>query len=185
LPERNVEEARQLLEEAGYADGFEITLGTPNDRFVNDHQIAQAVAGMWSRVGVRTNVDAKTFSAFIADRNAYRFSAFMAGWGSGTGEMSSPLAAIVATRDPERGLGGTNFARHSNPRMDALLIEALRTLDDDEREALLQEASRVLMDEYGIIPLHFEMTTWAMRDGLEYEPRADQTTLAYLVRRTE
>lgn len=173
--------ARELLAEAGYEDGFQITLGTPNDRYINDGQIAQAVAQMWSRIGVQTEVDAKTFSAFISDRNAFAFSAFLAGWGAGTGEMSSPLGALVATRNPDAGLGGTNFARHSNPEMDELLVEALRTVDEADREALLQEASRVVMDAYGIIPIHYELTTWAMRDDLDYEARADQYTLAYEV----
>lgn len=179
------EAARSLLAEAGYEDGFQIVLGTPNDRYINDHQIAQAVAQMWTRAGVTTEVDSKTFSAFIADRNAENFSAYLAGWGAATGEMSSPLGALVATNDPDAGLGGTNFARHSNEEMDQLLIEALRTVDDDEREALLQQASSVLMDAYGIIPIHYEMTTWAVRDGLEYEARADQYTLAYRVFSTE
>jgi peptide/nickel transport system substrate-binding protein len=177
--------ARELLAEAGLENGFRITLGTPNDRYINDGQIAQAVAQMWSRVGVQTDVDAKTFSAFIADRNGFNFSAFLAGWGAGTGEMSSPLSALVATRNPDAGLGGTNFARHSNEEMDSILVEALRTVDDGEREALLQEASRVLMAEYGIIPIHYELTTWAMRDDLDYEARADQYTLSYQVTQTD
>ncbi len=175
------EAARALLAEAGYPDGFEITLGSPNDRYINDHQIAQAVAQMWSRIGVRTSVDAKTFSAFISDRNAQAFSAFLAGWGAGTGEMSSPLGALVATRDEARSLGGTNFARHSNPEMDELLVEALRTVDDEAREDLLRQASAAVMDSYGIIPIHYELTTWATRGDLDYEARADQYTLGYQV----
>ncbi len=175
------ERARELLAEAGYPDGFAITLGTPNDRYINDGQISQAVAQMWTQVGVTTDVDAKTFSAFIADRNAFAFSAFLAGWGAGTGEMSSPLGALVATRDPDRSLGGTNFARHSNPEMDDLLVQALATVDDGAREDLLRQASALVMDTFGMIPIHYEMTTWALRGDLDYEARADQYTLGYLV----
>lgn len=177
----DADRARALLAEAGYPDGFQIVLGTPNDRYINDGQISQAIAQMWSRIGVRTEVDAKTFSAFIADRNAGNFSAFLAGWGAGTGEMSSPLTALVATRDPERSLGGTNFTRHSNPDMDALLVEAMVTVDDAERERLLREASTLVMDSHGIIPIHYELTTWALKPGLSYEARADQYTLGHLV----
>ena len=177
--------ARELLTEAGYPDGFQITLGTPNDRYINDGQISQAVAQMWSRVGVRTEVDAKTFSAFISDRNAFNFSAFLAGWGAATGETGSPLGALVATRDPARSLGGTNFTRHSNPEADELLVTAMRTVDDAERERLLQQSSALILDSHGIIPIHFELTTWALRDGLEYEARADQYTLGYMVSSTD
>jgi peptide/nickel transport system substrate-binding protein len=136
---------------------------------------------MWTRVGVRTDVDAKTFSAFIADRNAFAYSAFLAGWGAGTGEMSSPLGALVATRDPDRSLGGTNFTRHSNPEMDELLVTAMVTVDDDEREQLLRAGSALVMDTFGIIPIHYELTTWALKADLDYEARADQYTLGSLV----
>jgi peptide/nickel transport system substrate-binding protein len=175
------EAAKKLLTEAGYPDGFEITLGTPNDRYINDEKIAQAVAQMWTRIGVKTAVDAKTASAFFADRNGLKFSAYLAGWGAGTGEMSSPLSALVATPDPDSGLGATNKSRYSNPQMDDLLREALATVDDEKRESLLQEASRAVMDDYGIIPIHYEMTTWAMKNDIDYVPRADQYTLGYAV----
>lgn len=177
----DAERARTLLTEAGYPDGFAITLGSPNDRYINDAQISQAVAQMWARVGVKTEVDAKTASAFFNDRNDFKFSAFLAGWGAATGEMSSPLGALVATRDPDRSLGGTNYTRHSNPEMDDLLVEALGTVDDEARRALLQQASALVMDSFGIIPIHFELTTWALRPGIEYEARADQYTLAQSV----
>lgn len=177
--------ARELLAEAGYEDGFSIVLGTPNDRYINDGPISQAVAQMWTQVGVQTEVDAKTFSAFIADRNGFNFSAFLAGWGAGTGEMSSPLGALVATRDPDRSLGGTNFARHSNPEIDDRLVEALQTVDDDAREALLREASTIAMDTFAIVPIHYELTTWALAPGLEYEARADQYTLGAAVVRAD
>lgn len=181
----NPDRSRELLAEAGYPDGFSIVLGAPNDRYINDGAVSQAVAQMWTQVGVRTEVDAKTFSAFIADRNGFNFSAFLAGWGAGTGEMSSPLGALVATRDPDRSLGGTNFARHSNPEIDDRLVEALRTVDDTERARLLREGSAIAMDTFAIVPIHYELTTWALAAGLEYEARADQYTIGAHVFRAD
>lgn len=184
LPPRafDAERAQALLAEAGYPDGFGITIGTPNDRYINDAQVAQAVAQMWSRIGIETEIDASTASTFFSRRNAYEFSAYLAGWGAGTGEMSSPLRALLATRNSDLGLGGTNRGQYSNPEMDAVLIEALRTVDDDAREALLRQASRMAMDDYAIIPLHYEVTPWAMRASIDYVPRADQYTLPYMIR---
>ncbi len=176
------ERAQALLAEAGYPDGFGITLGTPNDRYINDAQVAQAVAQMWARIGIDADVDASTASTFFSRRNAFEFSAYMAGWGSGTGEMSSPLKALLATRDPDRGFGGTNRGQYSNPAMDDLLTEALRTVDDDARQELLRSASRMAMADFAIIPLHYEVTPWAMRATIDYAPRADQYTLPYDVR---
>ena len=83
--------AKALLAEAGYPNGFGITIGTPNDRYINDAQGAQAVAQMWARIGVETGIDAVTASTFFSRRNAFEFSVYLAGWGAGTGEMSSPI----------------------------------------------------------------------------------------------
>lgn len=178
----DLEGAKALLAEAGYPNGFRLVLGSPNDRYINDAQIAQAVAQMLARAGIETTVDAVTKSVFFSRRNNYEFSLYMAGWGSGTGEMSSPLKALVATRDSDKGMGGTNRGRYSNTDLDAKVLEALGTVGDAAREAILQEASGMAMADYAILPLHYEVTPWAFRNGLTYEPRTDQYTLAMSVR---
>ncbi|MDO5529865.1 MAG: ABC transporter substrate-binding protein [Paracoccus sp. (in: a-proteobacteria)] len=178
-PTVDLERAQALLEEAGYGDGFGITLATPNDRYMNDAQVAQAVAQMWSRLGLETQVDASTATTFFSRRNNLEFSAYLAGWGSGTGEMSSPIKALTATYLPERGYGGANGGRYSNPELDDLLTRALATVDDAEREQMLREASEMAMEDVGVIPLHFEVTPWAMKSSIRYEPRVDQYTLPY------
>ena len=174
--------ARKLLADAGYPNGFPITLGTPNGRYINDLKIAQAVAALWSRIGVKTEVEASAPPVFFKNCDEYRYSAYLAGWGADFGEMSNPLRALVATPNREKGMGGTNRGRYSNPAMDAKLEEAMRTVDDRKREALLQEASKLVISDYGLLPLHFELSVWAMRKGLTYEGRADQATLAQFVR---
>jgi peptide/nickel transport system substrate-binding protein len=95
--------------------------------------------------------------------------------------MSNPLRALAATPSREKGMGGTNRGRYSNPAMDGKLEEAMRTVDDKRREALLQEASRLVIADHGLLPLHFELSVWAMRSGLTYAGRADQATLAQFV----
>jgi len=178
----DVERAKELLTEAGYPDGFGLVIGSPNDRYINDEKIAQAVAQMFARIGVDSEVDAVTASTFFSRRNNYEFSLYLAGWGSGTGEMSSPLIALIATPDKDKGMGGTNRGRYSNPELDALIEQALGTVDDAAREKLLQQASALAMDDYAILPLHFEVTPWAYREGLVMEPRTDQATLAMSVK---
>ncbi|OWJ82935.1 ABC transporter substrate-binding protein [Haematobacter missouriensis] len=175
------EKAKQLMAEAGYPDGFELTLGTPNDRYINDEQVAQAVAQMLTRIGIRTKVDATTASQFFSRRNALDYPAFLAGWGAASGEMSSPLKSLVATYNPDAGLGVTNAGRYSSPEMDALLEKAMVTIDDDERSELLQQAETIVLNEHGILPLHYERSAWAMSPKVNYEPRVDQYTLAHTV----
>ena len=161
-------EAKKLLAEAGYPNGFSITLGTPNGRYINDLKVAQAIAAMWSRIGVKTEVEATAPPVFFKNRDEFKYSAYLAGWGSDSGEMSNPLRSLVATPSREKGMGGTNRGRYSNPAMDAKLEEAMRTVDDKKREALLQEASKLVIADYGVLPLHFELSVWAMRKGLTY-----------------
>ena len=174
--------AKKLLTEAGYPGGFEVTLGTPNDRYVNDEKIAQAVAQMLARIGVKVKVDAITASQFFSRRNKLDFSFYLAGWGASSGEMSSPLVALVATYDKATGRGTTNAGRYSNPKMDALVAEALRTIDDGKRAELLRQAQTMVLDDHGILPLHFEVTTWAFKKDLDYKARTDQYTLPYEVK---
>ncbi|MFN4274860.1 MAG: ABC transporter substrate-binding protein [Ferrovibrio sp.] len=174
----NPDAAKKLLAEAGYPNGFSITLGTPNDRYINDAEVAQAVASQWTRIGVKTKVEAVTRTVFFKNRDAFAYSAYLAGWGAGTGEMSDPLRSLIATPIKEKGFGGTNKGRYSNPQMDAVLEQALGTVDAPKREALLQQASKMALDDQALIPLHIEVTPWATRKGLSYKARADQYTFA-------
>lgn len=176
-PKADPEKAKALLKEAGYPDGFSITLGAPSGRYVNDAKIAQAVASMWSRIGVKTSVEALAPSVFFKKRDGYEFSAYLAGWSVTSGEMSNPLTSLLMTRNPEVGEGTTNRGRYSNPEMDKLVREAAKTMDDDKRAKLLQQASNMAMDDYALLPLHFELSVWAMKKDIRYQGRPDQTTL--------
>jgi peptide/nickel transport system substrate-binding protein len=177
----DVARAKKLLADAGYPNGFSITLGTPNGRYINDAKVAETIAALWTRAGVKTQIEVAAPPVFFKNRDEHKYSAYLAGWGATTGEMSDPLRALVATPNRERGMGGTNKGRYSNPAVDAKLSEALRTVDDEKRRTLLQEASKLAMDDHGILPLHFEVSVWAMKKGLTYTGRADQYTLAYLI----
>ncbi len=174
--------AKKLLAEAGYPQGFALTLATPNDRYVNDALISQAVAQMLTRIGLKVTVDAMTQSQFFAKRNRHEFGFWLAGWLADTGEMSSPLKSLIATPNRDKGYGPSNSGAYSNAKVDALIDQALATIDDGKRAALLAQASRIAVEDYGLLPLHFEMTTWAMRKDLSYVARADQFTQATLVK---
>lgn len=173
--------ARRLLAEAGWGKGFAITLGAPNGRYFGDAKVAEAVAAMWSQVGLKAQAETPEPAVFFKNRDEYRYSAYLAGWAGETGELINPLRALAATPSRERGMGGTNRGRYSNPALDARLEEAMRTVDEKKREALLQQASKLLMADYGLLPLYFELAVWAMRRDLSYAARADQMTLAQFV----
>ncbi len=171
------EGARRLLAEAGFPQGFRITLHGPNDRYPNDGRIIQAIGQMWTRIGVRTAVEAQPWTTFVARAGRQEFSAFLIGWGSNP-EGSHPLRNLIATFDASRGWGASNRGRYSNPEVDALLSEALRTIDDAQREQILIRAQRMALQDVAIIPLHIQTNIWAMRRHLRHESRADELTRA-------
>ena len=176
------EGAKKLLAEAGYADGFGLTIHGPNNRYVNDAKICQAIAQMLTRIGIKTKVDTMPKNVFFPRGTKLEFSFMLVGWGSGTGEPSSPLGALLHTYNKETGFGGTNRGRFSNKALDEALEEALRTVDREKHKQLLIKATEIAMQELGIIPLHYQVNIWGMRKGLTFTARTDGYTLASAVR---
>ena len=170
--------AKALLAEAGFPKGLRVTINGPNDRYVNDAKIIQAVGQMWQRIGVQTTVDAMPWNTFVARAGKQDFSIFVLGWGVGSGEGLNPLRAQIATWNPARGLGTANRGRYSNPAVDTLIDQAMGTMDDGAREKIIQKAMKTAMDDVPVIELHLQKNVWATRAGLVYEPRVDEATLA-------
>jgi peptide/nickel transport system substrate-binding protein len=176
--------AKKLLAEAGVPNGFRLTIHSPNDRYPNDAKIAEAVGQMLSRNGIDTQVVTMTQGVFFRDASSGspekgpKFSFILVGWGSGTGEASSPLKSLLATFNRDTGMGGSNRGRYSNPQVDKLINDALATVEDAKRQELLARATEIAIEDVGIIPLHYQVNTWAMRRGFSYKPRTDEYTLA-------
>jgi peptide/nickel transport system substrate-binding protein len=171
------EGARRLLAEAGYPDGFALVLASPNNRYVNDEQIAQSVAQMLARVGVRARVEALPISTYLTKGRNLEFGFAMLGWGSFSGDLA--LRSLVASVDPRKGFGAFNWSSYSNPRVDELIERAFASVDEKRREALARDAMRLAMRDQAVIPLHHQITTWAMKKGLAYSPRTDEFTFAH------
>ncbi|CAN5116762.1 ABC transporter substrate-binding protein [soil metagenome] len=182
VPKYDTDAAKKLLAEAGYPDGFAMTINGTNNRYVNDDQIIQAVAGMLQRIGIQAKVDTMPLAVFFSRAAKLEFSFQMVGWGAQTGEVSSPLRAFLATRDEAKGMGTVNYGSYSNAKMDTLLTQALATVDDAKRSQLLQDATAEAINDLGVIPLHHQVTTWAARKGVDYTPRTDERTYAFYFR---
>ena len=174
--------ARRLLAEAGYPDGFRITLHTPNDRWPNDARLAQAVAQMWTRIGVRTQIEALPWTGFVPRRARIEYAMQIGAWGSSTGEGSNFLVNTVATYDRRLLTGANNNARFSGAAFDALAARGSATLDDAAREAIWREAVELYAREQPLISIVQYINTWAVRRGLTHDPRMDERTIAMGVR---
>jgi peptide/nickel transport system substrate-binding protein len=176
------EGAKKLLAEAGYPDGFNLTIHGPSGRYVNDEKIVQAVAQMLSRVGIVSKVETAPMGPYSGRASKQEFSFHMVGWGASTGEASSPLRSLLATFNRDKGLGAVNWGRYSNPKVDYVVEQALQQVDDENRKAMLQQATKLSMDDLGIMPIHFQYTIWATKKGVAYTPRTDEYTLAFQFR---
>jgi peptide/nickel transport system substrate-binding protein len=171
------EGAKKLLAEAGYPDGFSLTVAAPNNRYVNDEQVAQAVAQMFSRIGVKAKVEAMPIAAYFGKARSGEFGVAMLGWGSLAGDLA--LRSLMATANPDKGYGAWNWGGYSNPRLDQLVERSLGTVDPAKREALAREAAALAAADTAIIPLHYQVATWAMKSHLSYAARTDEFTFAY------
>jgi peptide/nickel transport system substrate-binding protein len=174
--------ARALLAEAGYPNGFAMTLHATNNRYINDARVAQALAAYLTRIGVRTEVDAMPSNVYFGRRARREFSVSMGGWAASAEETLLFFRTWVATLDRDRGIGTSNYSGWSDPVFDRAAVTALTTMDDAERARLLREAGARALEAMPILPIHFESAVWAFRRGLRYEGRMDQATLAQEVR---
>eukprot|EP01037_Dinobryon_pediforme_P001342 gene1342-1359_t len=171
--------AKALLAEAGYPNGFRITLHSPKDRYPNDAKVAQAVGQMWTRVGVQTSVQADPIAVIDSHINKQDYPAALLGWSTASGEASNSLRALVATYDIGLGRGTANRSRYSNPSLDAMITKASSTADDAARELLLQQATKMAMDDVALVPLYHQKNTWATRSGLRYRASANDSTYVF------
>lgn len=182
-------QARNLLGEAGYPQGFKLTLHGPAGRYANDTKILEAIAQMLTRIGIEASVETMPAANFFSRastggaNNTPEFSCFLAGWGSAAGEASDPLRNLAATFDARAGTGSSNRGRYANADVDRMLAEALATVDDGSRAVLLAQTTEKVIAEMGIIPVLYPTNTWAMRKPLTMTGRADEFTLPHGIRR--
>jgi peptide/nickel transport system substrate-binding protein len=176
--------ARLLLDEAGYPEGFAIVLHGSRDRSFHGATTLRAIGLMLNAVGILCKSEALPAAEFYPRAARGEFSFGLSGWGSITGETSYSLRLLLCSPDTPNGFGGVNRGGYSNSHFDALVCEAVGTMDDAKRRRLLEQASKIAMDEVAIAPICARKTTWATKLGITYHPQADGSTLAIAAART-
>lgn len=175
------EKARQLLAEAGYPDGFQLTLHVPGDRYPYASETAQAVAQFWSRVGVRTQVETAPWSVYGSRAGKNEYAVSVIAWGNGTGEAGYGLLQTLATHDAAKGQGINNWGRYSNAEVDQALLDSTVEFDDEKRKEIFQRAATLVTDDVGHIPLFHYKNIWASRKNLKVVPILSDRTSALQV----
>lgn len=184
VPEKfDVEGAKKLLADAGYPNGFQMTLHGPNNRYVNDAAVAQVVAQLLTRAGMTTKVETMPASVYFTRASKLDFSLMLLGWGGAdVQEAVMPLRSLVRTFNAQLGAGAANRGRYSNPELDKLIDQAMETLDRPARAEISAKATEMAIKDTAIVPMYFEQSTWGMKRGLKYQPRIDQYTMAMGIR---
>jgi len=161
----DVARAKQLMTDAGYAEGFETPLACPNDRYVNDEEICQAVVSMWARIGVKARLTTQPMTQHSAALQRFELPLYLYGWGVTTFDAQYTLQDIVHTKTSGAD-GKGNFSRVSDAKVDALVQQMKVETDVPKRLALMQEALKRTRDEFLFIPIHHQVRPWAMKVGV-------------------
>ncbi len=173
--------AKKLLAEAGYPDGFMLTVHAPNNRYVNDARIAETVAALLSRVGIVTKVQTQPWISYLPHARAAEYTMALVGWGSSLGD--STVKNHLGTVDEQKGYGAWNFGRYSNPEVDRMLDHDFTLFDDRARETAAKAVAALALKDNPVIPMHHEVAIWALKRGLAYPGRVDQFTFAWQITR--
>jgi peptide/nickel transport system substrate-binding protein len=164
--------AKKLLAEAGYPDGFEFTLDCPNNRYVNDERICQAMVGMWAKAGLRVKLNSMPFANFIPKILNFDSSAYMLGWGVATFDALYTLQSLVRTKTTGAD-GNFNLGRISDPKLDNTIDAIKIATDPAARDALLREGLVKTRDEAYYVPIHHQLRPWAMKRNVTHVHSAD------------
>jgi len=168
----NIDAAKKLLAEAGYPSGFSFQLDCPNNRYVNDEEICQALVGMWSRIGLKVRLLAQSMPIFIAKIQNFDHDAYMLGWGVSNFDTNYSLFSLVHTKTAGAA-GSFNLGRINDVKLDALIDAINIESDAKKRDAMLREGLTITRDQYYYVPLHHQLRPWAMKKNVSTVYKAD------------
>lgn len=179
-------QAKALLTEAGYPDGFGITIVSSNDRFPGDADLAQALGQMLTRGGQKVNaVQVFPYNVYSKAATAGDYGAYVFSLGVSTPTSAPLLGSLLSTYDPDAGTGAFNRMRFSDPEFDKALAAADAEFDPVKRDEMLAEATRIAFAQTPIIPLYWQKVAWAMKDGLTLSAGLSESTLPQNVSTTK
>ena len=180
----DVEAAKKLLTEAGYPQGFEVAMDCPNDRYVNDESICQAVTAMLARIGVKVTLNAMPKAKYFekaGPTKKYDSSFNMLGWTPGSSDAWNVITNISGCRDAEGKGGPFNYGGYCNKDVDALAAKIIVESDIPKRDEMIAQAFKIIHDEAGLLPLHQQSLAWGISKKVKIAQRADNQILLYWV----
>jgi len=165
--------AKKLLADAGYPSGFEVTMNCPNDRYVNDAQVCQAVAANLARIGVKINLQAETKGTYFPKILRRDTSFYLLGWTPSTYDAHNAMNALMRCPDDKTGDGQFNLGSYCNPKFDELTVKVQSETDKAKRDAMIKEAFQIHTDDVGHLPLHQQSLAWGVSKKVTLVQMAD------------
>ena len=164
-PTPDISKAKALMEEAGYGDGFSITLNCPNDRYINDEAICQAAVGMFAQIGIKVNLDAKPKAQHFPLISNYETDFYMLGWGVPTYDSEYIFNFLVHSKGEK--YGSWNGTRYSNPALDAKIVSLASETNLDKRNDDIAAIWKQVQDDILYLPIHHQVLNWGMKSEIQ------------------
>ena len=179
-PRFDLAKAKSLMKEAGLEKGFSITMMAPNNRYVNDAKIAEAVAGMLSKINIKVDLKTMPKAQYWPKFDEQAADMMMIGWHSDTEDSSNFSEFLTMTPSEETGYGQYNSGNYSNPKVDELVIKSQGMTDPAARTKVLQEVETILHNDAAFVPLHWQNLSWAARKNVDIAPIVNVMNFPYL-----
>jgi peptide/nickel transport system substrate-binding protein len=180
VPRFDLAEAKALMQQAGYADGFSVTMMAPNNRYIEDYRIAEAVAAMLAKINIKVDLQTMPKVQYWQRFDERAGDIMMIGWQSDTEDSANFYEFLALTPDRETGYGQYNAGDYSNPEVDRLTLETQTMTDKAARALQLQKIERLLYDDAALVPLHWPHLSWAARKNVHIEPVLNVIDMPYL-----
>ncbi len=179
-PRYDLKKAKQLMKQAGHEKGFSVTMMAPNNRYVNDDKIAEAVAGMLAKINIKVDLKTMPKAQYWPKYDERAADIMMIGWHSDTEDSSNFTEFLAMTPDTTTGYGQYNSGNYSNPEVDKLIIDSQKVTDEKKRTMMLQKVEQILHDDAAFVPLHWQDRAWAARKGVDIAPIVNVMNFPYL-----
>ena len=180
VPRFDLDKAKALMAEAGYADGFSVTMMAPNNRYIEDQRVAQAVAAMLAKINIKVDLQTMPKAQYWQRFDERAADIMMIGWQSDTQDSANFYEFLVMTPDAKTGFGQYNAGNYSNPEVDRLTLETRNMTDPKARAEVLKTIERILYEDAAIVPLHWQHLSWAAAKSVDIEPVLNVIDFPYL-----
>jgi peptide/nickel transport system substrate-binding protein len=180
VPRYDLAKAKALMKEAGYEDGFSVTMMAPNNRYVEDARVAEAVAAMLAKINIKVDLQTMPKAQYWQRFDERAGDILMIGWQSDTQDSGNFYEFLVMTPDPAKGYGQYNAGNYSNPEVDWLTFATQTMTDPKARAAVLKQIERILYEDAALIPLHWQHLAWAARNNVKIGAVVNVIDMPYL-----